>query len=99
MRKRTFHPEIVPLNGTQVQELVEQIKVGKVITVDNVRVKGSEPGQLTVRQCNKCELPRPCRDARTNPNMCSVCLALDFSYGYRDSWKRRVLILADRQSV
>ena len=98
MRNRTFHPEIVPLNGTQVQELVDRIKGGKVVSVDNVRVKGSEPGQ-EIKQCLTCELPRPCRDVRTNPNMCSVCLALDFSYGYRDSWKRRVLILADKQSV
>ena len=98
MRKRTFHPDIGPLNGTQVQELVDRIKGGKVVSVDNVRVKGSEPGQ-EIKQCLTCELPRPCRDVRTNPNMCSVCLALDFSYGYRDSWKRRVLILADKQSV
>ena len=98
MRKRTFHPDIVPLNGTQVQELVDRIKGGKVVSVDNVRVKGSEPGQ-EIKQCLTCELPRPCRDVRTNPNMCSVCLALDFSYSLHTAWARRVLILADSQNV
>ena len=98
MRKKTYHPEIVPLNANQVFEMVENLKEGKVVTVDTVRVKGSEPGQQ-IRLCATCDLPRPCRDVRTNSNICSVCLALDFSYSPKEAWKRRVLVLADNQNV
>lgn len=96
MRERTFHPEIKTLSLKEVRSLVDELKHGKVIKVDHICLKASEPGQ-PIRQCHECDLPRPCRNERSIPNICQLCIELDLVYWPRKTFARRTLILADYQ--
>ena len=62
----------------------------ETVVVDNVRLTVSEP-TLEPRLCAKCDLPRPCRDDSHISNICTVCLALDWSYEPRKKWRRYLI--------
>jgi hypothetical protein len=90
MQKKTYHEGITPLSYEETQALVQKLRDCRTVVVDNVRLTVSEP-TLEPRECAKCDLPRPCRDDSHISNICTVCLALDWSYEPRKKWRRYLI--------
>lgn len=94
MREKTYHEEIVPLSCQETKDIVELLKQGRIVRLDNLTL--TSQASNSPLSCAECTLPRPCRDNRTTPNICLVCVDLDWAFSPKLPW-RRIIKLADRQ--